>query len=87
MFQFGPVADNLAEFFPIDVGHDQVGKNDVRSHLLENLQSRKPVFRGDHLVALLFQEFHQQFQDNRVVFYYQNLFHGVTVSRIFKFDI
>ena len=58
--ELGPAADNLAELFPVDVGHDQVGKNDVRLYLLEHLQGRKPVLGGDHHVVLLFQEFHQQ---------------------------
>jgi len=84
LFQFSPAADNLAELFPVDVGHDQVGKNNVRPCRLENLQGCKPVFRREHLVALFFQETHQQFQGDRVVVHYQNRFHGILVSSIRK---
>ena len=87
LFQFGPAADNLAELFPVDVGHDQVGKNDVRPHRIKCLQGGKPVYRSDHLMPLFFEEFHQQFQENRVVFHYQNCFHGVLGIHIPKFFV
>jgi hypothetical protein len=68
----GHFADNVAQLVPVDLGHDQVKKHDIRIKGGQQVQRRKPVLRRSNFVAFLFQQIAREFQQHPIIVNQQN---------------
>ena len=70
-------ADNMAQLVPVDLGHNQVKKHDVRIKGGQQIQRSKPVLRRSNFVAFLFQQIARKFQQHPIIVNQQNFFSHV----------
>ncbi len=65
--------DLLCQFHAIHLGHHPVGQYGIDRFAAEEIESLRPVLRGDDLVLLFAQHLLQQHQTDRIIFNDQNL--------------
>jgi hypothetical protein len=57
----GHFTDNMAQFVPVDFGHDEIEKHDIRVERGEQIQGRKPVLGRRDLMTFFFQQIAREF--------------------------